>query len=49
VEPRAGLDGLEKRKLLSLPGLELRPLFVQSIASRSPGYKKKKKKKQVNK
>jgi hypothetical protein len=26
VDPRAGLDDMEKRKLLSLPGLELRPL-----------------------
>jgi hypothetical protein len=26
VNPRAGLDDLEKRKFLTLPGLELRPL-----------------------
>jgi hypothetical protein len=26
VSPRAGLDNVEKRKLLTLPGLELRPL-----------------------
>jgi hypothetical protein len=26
VDPRAGLDDVEKRKLLNLPGLELRPL-----------------------
>jgi hypothetical protein len=26
VDPRAGLDDLEKRKFLILPGLELRPL-----------------------
>jgi hypothetical protein len=26
VEPRAGLDDMEKRKFLTLPGLELRPL-----------------------
>jgi hypothetical protein len=26
VDPRAGLDDVEKRKLLTLPGLELRPL-----------------------
>jgi hypothetical protein len=25
VDPRAGLDEMEKRKLLTLPGLELRP------------------------
>jgi hypothetical protein len=24
--PRAGLDDMEKRKILTLPGLELRPL-----------------------
>jgi hypothetical protein len=27
VEPRAGLDDVEKRKFLNLPGLELRPLI----------------------
>jgi hypothetical protein len=26
VDPRAGLDGVEKRKFSTLPGLELRPL-----------------------
>jgi hypothetical protein len=26
VDPRAGLDVVEKRKFLTLPGLELRPL-----------------------
>jgi hypothetical protein len=26
VDPRAGLDDLEKRKLLTLPGFKLRPL-----------------------
>jgi hypothetical protein len=26
VDPRAGLDDLEKRKFLTLPGLELQPL-----------------------
>jgi hypothetical protein len=26
VDPRASLDNLEKRKFLTLPGLELRPL-----------------------
>jgi hypothetical protein len=26
VDPRAGLDDLEKRKLLTLPGLKLQPL-----------------------
>jgi hypothetical protein len=26
MDPRAGLDNVEKRKFLTLPGLELRPL-----------------------
>jgi hypothetical protein len=26
VDPRAGLDDVERRKILTLPGLELRPL-----------------------
>jgi hypothetical protein len=26
VDPKAGLDDMEKRKFLTLPGLELRPL-----------------------
>jgi hypothetical protein len=26
LDPRAGLDDLEKRKFLTLPGLQLRPL-----------------------
>jgi hypothetical protein len=26
VDPKAGLEDMEKRKLLTLPGLELRPL-----------------------
>jgi hypothetical protein len=26
LDPRAGLDNVEKRKFLTLPGLELRPL-----------------------
>jgi hypothetical protein len=26
VDPRTGLDDVEKRKFLTLPGLELRPL-----------------------
>jgi hypothetical protein len=34
VDLRAGLDDLEKRKFLTLPGLELRPLGVQPVASR---------------
>jgi hypothetical protein len=31
VGPRAGLDEVEKRKFLILPGLELRPLRSQSL------------------
>jgi hypothetical protein len=34
VGPRAGLDDVEKRKFLTLPGLELRPAVAQSVASR---------------
>jgi hypothetical protein len=34
VGPRAGLDDVEKRKFLTLPGLELRP-FGPSIRSQS--------------
>jgi hypothetical protein len=34
VVPRADLDDLEKRKFLTLPGLELRPSVVQPVASR---------------
>jgi hypothetical protein len=33
VYPRAGLDDVEKRKFLILPGLELRPSVVQPVAS----------------
>jgi hypothetical protein len=33
VGPRAGLDDMEKRKFLTLPGLELGPSVVQSVAS----------------
>jgi hypothetical protein len=34
VDPRAGLDDVEKRKFLTLPGLKLDPLVVQPIGSR---------------
>jgi hypothetical protein len=34
VDLKAGLDDLEKRKFLTLPGLELRPSVVQPVASR---------------
>jgi hypothetical protein len=33
VDPRASLDDVEKRKFLTLPGLELRPLGRPSVAS----------------
>jgi hypothetical protein len=33
VDPRAGLDPVEKRKFLTLSGLELRPFVVQPVAS----------------
>jgi hypothetical protein len=46
VDPRAGLDDVEKRKFLPLPGLELRPLGRPARSqsryrlsySGSPGY-----------
>jgi hypothetical protein len=31
VGPRTGLDGMEKKKFLSLPGLELRPLHRKKL------------------
>jgi hypothetical protein len=35
VDPRAGLDDVEKRKFLTIPGLgTLTPLVIQPIASR---------------
>jgi hypothetical protein len=34
VNPRAGLDDVEKRKFLILGGLELQPLVVQPVGSR---------------
>jgi hypothetical protein len=34
VGPRASLDGVEERKILTLPGLELRPLGRPAVASR---------------
>jgi hypothetical protein len=34
VDPMASLDGVEKRKFLTLPGLELDPSVVQPLASR---------------
>jgi hypothetical protein len=38
VDLRAGLDDLEKRIFLTLPGLELRPSIVQPVASRYTDY-----------
>jgi hypothetical protein len=38
VDPRAGLDNLEKRKFSNLLGLELRPLGRQPVASRYTDY-----------
>jgi hypothetical protein len=38
VDPRAGLDNVEKRKFLPLQGLELRPLVRQPVASRYTDY-----------
>jgi hypothetical protein len=35
---RAGLDDLEKRKFLTLPGLELRPFGRPAVASRYTDY-----------
>jgi hypothetical protein len=32
VDPRAGMDRIEKRKLLPLPGLEIRPSVLQPLA-----------------
>jgi hypothetical protein len=47
VGPRAGLDDLEKRQFLTLPGLELQPFGhaarIQSLYRlRYPGFLKKK-------
>jgi hypothetical protein len=38
VDPRAGLDDMEKRTFLTLPGLQLRPSVVQPVASRYTVY-----------
>jgi hypothetical protein len=38
MDPRAGLDDVEKRKFFILPGLELRPLGRQPVASRCVDY-----------
>jgi hypothetical protein len=38
VDPRAGLDDVEKGKLLTLPGLELRPLSRPARSQSSTDY-----------
>jgi hypothetical protein len=38
VGPRADVDDGQKRKYLTLLGLELRPLSFQPVASRSTAY-----------
>jgi hypothetical protein len=37
VDSRAGLEDVEKRKFVTLPGLELEPSLVQPVANRYPG------------
>jgi hypothetical protein len=34
VDPRAGLDDMEKKTFLTLPGLELRPSVAKPVANR---------------
>jgi hypothetical protein len=36
--PKVDLDGIKKRKFLTLPGLKLRPLVVQPLASRCANF-----------
>jgi hypothetical protein len=38
VDPSTGLDDLEKRKFLTLPGLELDPSLVHLVTSRYTDY-----------
>jgi hypothetical protein len=38
VDPRTGLDDMEKLEFLTLPGLELRPLGRQPVARRHTDY-----------
>jgi hypothetical protein len=38
VGPKAGLDGVEKRTFIILPGLELQPLRRQPVVSRYTDY-----------
>jgi hypothetical protein len=39
VNPRAGLDDVEKRKFLTLPGLELRPLGLPACSQLQYGQR----------
>jgi hypothetical protein len=38
VDPRAGLGDPERRRFLTLPGLELRPLVIQPVVSLYTDY-----------
>jgi hypothetical protein len=38
VDLRAGLDDLEKRKFLALPGLELERIFVENVIYKISNY-----------
>jgi hypothetical protein len=38
MNPRTGLDDVEKRRFLTVPGLELRPLGRPAVASRYTDY-----------
>jgi hypothetical protein len=38
ADPRSGLDDMEERKFLTIPGPELRPLGHQPVASRYTEY-----------
>jgi hypothetical protein len=38
VDPRAGLDDVEKRKFFTIPGLNSYPSVVQPVASRYTDY-----------
>jgi hypothetical protein len=38
VDPTAGLNDAENRKILILPGLELQPLVIQPVTSRYTDY-----------
>jgi hypothetical protein len=38
MDPRAGLDDMEKLKFLTLPGLELDPSVIQPVGSQYTDY-----------